>query len=318
MTEYRHFATPDPQWTDFPNNLPLGTKVVRGMPRDHNPITPQQGLDIVEFDIPVRDDTPITLRTYRRTANRDDALPLLVYMHGGGYVFGGLETDDSTCRAIALELGIVVVNVKYRLAPEHKFPVGFQDCFDIVRWAASTEGQSKLNTNLAKGFILGGTSAGANFTAGISHLARDEGLSPKLTGVVFLAGSFCHPDVRPKKYLDRILSVDEIDDAPGLTRKSIDYFAEKYGAPPEDKRLSPLLFDSHAGIAEKAYFAICGWDPRRDEALLLNQILQEQRLTCRKHVYQGLPHGFWTTCPDLPVSKAWLEDLLEGIRWMIE
>lgn len=106
------------------------------MPRDHDPITPQEGLDIVEFDVPVRDATPITLRTYRRTANRDDALPLLVYMHGGGYVFGGLETDDSTCRAIALELGIVVVNVKYRLAPEHKFPVGFEDSFDIVRWVS--------------------------------------------------------------------------------------------------------------------------------------------------------------------------------------
>lgn len=106
------------------------------MPRDHDPITPQEGLDIVEFDIPVRDATPITLRTYRRIANRDEALPLLVYMHGGGYVFGGLETDDSTCRAIALELGIVVVNVKYRLAPEHKFPVGFEDSFDVVRWVS--------------------------------------------------------------------------------------------------------------------------------------------------------------------------------------
>jgi hypothetical protein len=84
-----------------------------------------------------------------------------------------------------------------------------------------------LKIDLAKGFILGGTSAGANFTAGISHLAVGEKLSPPITGVVFLAGSFCHPDVRPKKYLDRILSVDEINDAPGLTRKSIDYFSGK-------------------------------------------------------------------------------------------
>ncbi|KAI1038858.1 hypothetical protein LB503_007603 [Fusarium chuoi] len=146
-------------------------------------------------------------------------------MHGGGYVTGGLETDDVTCRALALEILVVVASVEYRLAPEHKFPVGFEDSFDVVRWAASPEGQTTLNTDLSKGFILGGTSAGANFTAGISHLARDEGLTPRITGVVFLAGSFCHPDVRPKKYLDRILSVDEIDDAPGLTRKSIDYFA---------------------------------------------------------------------------------------------
>lgn len=95
--------------------------------------------------------------------------------------------------------------------------------------ATTPSAQTRLNVDLAKGFILGGTSAGANFTAGIAHKARIEGLTPRLTGVVFLAGSFCHPDTRPEKYLDRILSVDEINDAPGLTRKYIDYFAGKRG-----------------------------------------------------------------------------------------
>lgn len=60
---------------------------------------------------------------------------------------------------------------------------------------------------------------------GISHLAVQEPLETPLTGVLFLAGSFCHPDARPEEYRDRILSVDEITDAPGLTRKSINYFA---------------------------------------------------------------------------------------------
>ncbi|KAH7221513.1 Alpha/Beta hydrolase protein [Fusarium oxysporum] len=317
MAEYRHYATPHPEWVDFPNNLPPGTKPILGMTRDHDPIIPQEGLNIYEIYVPVRDNTPITLRIYRQAANHH-TLPLFLYMHGGGYVTGGLETDDATCRVLALEIPVVVASVEHRLAPEHKFPVGFEDTFDVVRWAASSEGQRKLNTDLSKGFILGGTSAGANFTAGISHLACDEGLSPRITGVVFLAGSFCHPDMRPKKYLDRILSVDEINDAPGLTRKSIDYFAELYGAPPTDKRLSPLLFDSHAGIAKKAYFAICGWDPRRDEAILLDQLLQEVGLPTKSHLYSGLPHGFWTTCPDLPVSKKWLQDLLQGVHWLLE
>ena len=84
--------------------------------------------------------------------------------------------------------------------------------------------------------MLGGTSAGANFTAGIAHLALLEGLSPPITGLVFLAGSFCHPDVRPGKYRDRILSVDEIDDAPGLRRRDIDRFAGMF----EVQRVSTL------------------------------------------------------------------------------
>lgn len=94
--------------------------------------------------------------------------------------------------------------------------------------------------------------------------------------------------------------------------------AEKYGAPPEDKRLSPLRYDSQADLAGKAYFAVCGWDPRRDEAILLEQLLREAGTATKIHVYQGLPHGFWTTCPDLPVSKQWLEHLLAGMRWMLE
>lgn len=103
------------------------------MTRDHDPIIPQEGLDIYEINVPVRDNTSITLRIYRQTAHHD-AFPLFLYMHGGGYVTGGLETDDVTCRALALEIPVVVASVEYRLAPEHKFPVGFEDSFDVVRW----------------------------------------------------------------------------------------------------------------------------------------------------------------------------------------
>ncbi|UNI18017.1 hypothetical protein JDV02_004318 [Purpureocillium takamizusanense] len=294
------------------------------MTHERKPITPQAGLDIVEFDVPLRDGATTTLRTYRRAASgannhsrRLRLVPALVYMHGGGFVTGSLETDDAPCRAVAAALDLVVVNVEYRLAPEHQFPVGFEACFDVVRWVASPPGQEKLCADLNKGFILGGTSAGANFAAGIAHLARQEGLAPRITGLVFLAGSFCHPDARPQKYLDRILSVDEITVAPGLTRKSIDYYATKYGAPPEDRRLSPLLFESHGGIADKAYFAVCGLDPRRDEALLFERLLSDSGLGTKVDVYPGLPHGFWTTFPDLDVSKAWLDKLIAGLRWMM-
>lgn len=94
--------------------------------------------------------------------------------------------------------------------------------------------------------------------------------------------------------------------------------AEKYGGPAHDKRVSSLLFDSHVGIAQKAYFAVCGWDPRRDEAILFEQLLKEAGLQTKIDIYAGLPHGFWTTCPSLPVSKKWLEDLLAGLKWMLE
>lgn len=104
------------------------------MTRAHEPITPQAGLEIRETIVHVRDEAPICVRWYRRTESANKPLPLFVYMHGGGFVNGGLETDDSTCRAIALDVDVLVANVEYRLAPEHQFPVGFEDCMDIVRW----------------------------------------------------------------------------------------------------------------------------------------------------------------------------------------
>jgi acetyl esterase/lipase len=147
---------------------------------------------------------------------------------------------------------------------------------------------------------------------------RDAELYPPLTGLAFLAGNVCHPDARPEQYRHKILSVDEINDAPGLTRRSIDYFAEKYGAPAADTKLSPLLFESHTGLARKAYFAICGWDPRRDESLLWEQLLKQSGTETSMHVYPGLPHGFWTTCPELPVSRKWQDEYIEGINWLLQ
>lgn len=93
---------------------------------------------------------------------------------------------------------------------------------------------------------------------------------------------------------------------------------EKYGAPPTDKRYSPLLNASHTNIAEKAYFSVCGWDPRRDESLLLDQLLQESGLKTKIDIYPGLPHGFWTTCPGLPESRKWEKDLIKGVEWLLQ
>lgn len=168
------------------------------------------------------------IRSYRPT-DKDAQLPLVIYLHGGSFVTGGLETDDVSCRAVALKCRVVVLNVEYRLAPENKFPVGWQDSYDVVKWAATPDAQQQLSVDLTKGFILGGTSAGANFTAGLSHFSAghedetesSEELSPSLTGLMFIAPSVCHPDARPEQYKDHILSVDEINDAPGLTRKSL-------------------------------------------------------------------------------------------------
>ena len=104
------------------------------MTRDRLPIKEEEGLNVAEFEIPARDNYSIIVRSYRQSDLRDHRLPTFIYLHGGGYVTGSLETDDVSCRAVAKQMPVMVLSVEYRLAPEHKFPVGFEDSFDVVKW----------------------------------------------------------------------------------------------------------------------------------------------------------------------------------------
>ncbi|EKG11081.1 Alpha/beta hydrolase fold-3 [Macrophomina phaseolina MS6] len=184
-------------------------------------------------------------------------VPLVVYMHDGGVVAGGPKTDDISFRAVALHCGVVVLNVEYRLAPENKSPVECQRSYGVVN-------RSRLSVDLDEGFILGATSAGANFATRpsrffASHADEAESrqkLSLPLKDLLFFAPSVCHSDARPDQYKDCILSVDEVNDAPRLTRKSIGYLAGKCGAPPTDRRVSPLRFPPNTVFTTKSLIQV--------------------------------------------------------------
>jgi acetyl esterase/lipase len=289
------------------------------MNRNTGPCPSEPGLDISEFTIASEHDAyPIRIRSYRPERAGNARLPLLVYFHGGGWVTGSLETDDFSCRSLARTLDLVVLNVQYRLAPEYPFPVGFEDSFDVVKWAATPSAQKQLNVDLSKGFLVGGTSVGCNFAASIAHHAQEAKLQHPITGLLLLVGTVLDELATPEEYKDRILSVDEIPDCPCLRKDELELFAKMYGAPPEDKRRSPLLFDSRAGIAQKAYVAVCGWDPRRDEMMLYEELLKKDGIQTQLKVYAGLPHGFWTVCRDLPTAEMFDKDLVHAVRWLLD
>lgn len=166
-SEYQKFAIPHPQWIDvrldalcqpsrsicdtmaylltkmqFPTNLPAGTRL-QELTRDCKPIAPTEDLDIVEHEFPTRDDDNIKLRSYKRKPNGEKpaptALPLYIFMHGGGFTNGSLDTEDKTCRRIAREIDICVLSIEYRLAPEKQFPVGFEDCWEVLKWVGTQD-----------------------------------------------------------------------------------------------------------------------------------------------------------------------------------
>lgn len=122
----------------------------------------------------------------------------------------------------------------------------------------------------------------------------------------------------PQGFKDTILSVHEIKTAPGLNRAKIDETHKEYGAAKWDRMYSPLLFDDWQQIVKKAYFARCGWDPRRDEGIILANVLKVSRAEVKEHIYKDLPHAFWMMAPDMQISREWERDVIAGIKWLLE
>lgn len=174
--------------------------------------------------IPVRDGSTIVVRIHKPKSPPEDGCPIFVVYHGGGFCLGGLDNEASLCRSFT-KLGGIAVNVDYRLAPEHSFPVPFLDAYDALKWTAANF--EKLGGNPKKGFLVGGISAGANFSSILSHLARDDKLEPPLTGVYLSIPACGPPEFFPAKYRDLHLSREQNQDAAILNKTSMALFESK-------------------------------------------------------------------------------------------
>src|SRR5437016_2098769 len=160
---------------------------------------------------------PIPLRVYRPAGVAASvALPGLLYFHGGGWVIGDLDTHDVLCRQLTAEAGVTVVNVDYRLAPEHKFPAAADDAWEATRWVASAADLLGID---ARRLAVGGHSAGGNLAAVIALLARDAGAP----AIAFQALFYPVTDLSAESR-----SYNDFADGYMLTRDSMRWFAAQY------------------------------------------------------------------------------------------
>jgi acetyl esterase len=226
---------------------------------------------------------PIPVRVYRPIgAPADAALPALVFFHGGGWVIGDMETHDVLCRSLTAEAGIVVVNVDYRLAPEHKFPAAADDAWAATRWVVANAG--KLGVDPAR-IAVGGDSAGGNLAAVVALLARDAG-SPAIALQVLM---YPVTDVSTET-----ASYRECGEGYLLTLDSMRWFFDHYLKSPQDAgdwRVSPLRAPSHKGVAP-ALIITAGFDPLRDEGEAYARTLREAGVRVDYACYGGMIHGF--------------------------
>ncbi|KPI37865.1 AB hydrolase superfamily protein B1A11.02 [Cyphellophora attinorum] len=277
-----------------------------------------QNLSSKETDvqIPTRDGSQITLRIYQPLEKTNARAPVLVMLHGGGWVLGGLENEQPLCQKWVDEFKGVAINVEYRLAPESKFPVPIYDCHDAVIWARSHA--SDYGGDLTAGFIVAGISAGASMAATVSHLDRDDKNSPPLTGVYLSIPSLMAPEAVPEKYKSKYLSREQHKDGLIINQKAMKLFRDNYQDDPRSPLMSPIIWPSGHNNLPRTYFQIAGSDPLRDEGLIYEQILREDcGIDTKVDLYPGLPHGFWSWFTSAQFSREHFKNAVEGLRWLL-
>lgn len=182
--------------------------------------------------------------------------PLLVFYHGGGWVFGDLDSHDSACRLICRDAEVHVLAIDYRLAPEHPAPAALDDAYAAYRWAR--EHAVELGADPRR-VAVGGDSAGGGLAAVVTRLARDAGDPlPSLQWLIYPA-----TDLRGLTRSRTLLANGFL-----LTKHDMDWFQDRYlrgsGLDVDDPRVSPLLAEDLSGLSP-ALVVTAGFDPLRDE-----------------------------------------------------
>ncbi|AMX91810.1 lipase [Mesorhizobium ciceri] len=243
---------------------------------------------------------PIAVRIHRGIDALPSGAPALLYLHGGGWVIGNLDSHDEICRLMANLGNAVIVCPDYRLAPEHKFPAGLEDCLATLRFMAENAvdlGIDKVRIGVA------GDSAGGNLAAVLALLARD-GLAPPLATQILI-----YPNTDARQTSD---SYRRFGDGFGLTATTMAWFRDHYVRTPDnimDWRVSPLLAPDLAGVAP-AFVALAGCDILADEGAAYAARLQAAGVPMILRQWPGQIHGFVSMGRHIPAAR---QAVVEGV-----
>jgi len=268
--------------------------------------TPQVAA-IEQFTVPNIADggsAAIPVRLYRPTHQNKNPLPILVYFHAGGYIFGDLETLDDFCRCFAQGAGCLVLSVDYRRAPEHKFPVPIEDCYAATLWAAQHAGELGGDP---KRVAVGGDSSGGTLAIVTAQIAIERG-KPHI----------CHQFLWYPGVGSEGPTASAQQFAKGYFLESdLMAWSMKHYLPPgtdlEDPRIQPLRFDQLAALPP-TYLMTAGFDPRRDDNLLYAQRLVKAGVATEFRCVESTVHGFLFMLGGIRVARNALSESAQYAR----
>ncbi|MET7282725.1 alpha/beta hydrolase [Kribbella sp. NPDC005582] len=267
------------------------------------PVVVPDGIEIREVTIRGHDGYAIRTKVYTPTA-QDGPRPGFLSIHGGGFVMGDPEMTEQLSVDIAAETGAVVVSPDYRLAPEHPFPAGLEDCYATLEWLAANTAELGVDPGR---IAVGGGSAGGGLSAAVALLARDR-KGPAL----------CFQLLEIPELDDRLdtPSMQQFVDTPLWNRPNAEYSWKYYlSGTPETLGLqyaAPSRAEDLSGLPP-AFVSVCEFDPLRDEGISYAQRLLEAGVSTELHHYRGTFHGSGLVA-GAEVSKRMASDVMDAIR----
>jgi acetyl esterase len=247
----------------------------------------------------------LPIRIYQpREVKPGELLPVLVWLHGGGFVIGNLDTHDSACRMLANRADCLVVAVDYRLAPEFKFPAAVEDSMAALRWVAL---HAREIGGDPERIAVGGDSAGGNLAAVCALLARDEGY-PRLAFQLLI-----YPCTAPEPETP---SHRKFAEGYVLTRNTVTWFYRHYVRSPKDFydfRFAPLAADDLSNLPA-SLILVAGYDPLRDEGVDYAKRLIDAGNRVTLANYEGMIHGFYLMGAAVDAAKHAIAQSAQALR----
>ncbi len=252
---------------------------------------------------------PVPIRVYKpagpsTSSGRMEALPAIVWAHGGGMVIGTLETCDYICRKLCVNVGCVVVSVDYRLAPEHTFPAAPDDFYVATEWVADKA--DELGVDVER-ISVGGESAGANLAAAVTLMARDRG-GPSLVHQT-LVNPMLDTNFDTASY-------NENAEGYFLTRKTMMWYWEQYLGSSEgtkDPYAVPLQAKDVSGLPP-ALLIVGEFDPLRDETEAYGARLAAAGVATTCTRYDGGVHNFFNMPPTVDKATQAVAQMSDALK----
>jgi acetyl esterase/lipase len=266
-------------------------------------------VDVDLIAIPGPDGNPIAAHVVRPRGSTG-VLPAVVYIHGGGFAYGELDGPGPLVRDACVAAGAVVISPQYRLAPEHRFPAGVEDCKAVLRWVC--DNAATLGIDTAR-IAVAGASAGAGLSAAVCLISRDRGGPP----IAFQGLLIPLLDDRDDSASRRRMTDRRVINGSNIGHTWDNYLGRDRDPAATSPYAAPARATDLSGLPP-AYVLTCGLDPLRDEGLDYALRLARADVPVTVHHVPGAWHFFEAYAPDTDLARAttahWLAALRDALR----